>query len=36
VPCEDQLKIGAETYEGELEVDYLSKISPINSPRLRI
>lgn len=25
----DALKVGAETYEGELEMDYLSKLSPI-------
>jgi hypothetical protein len=23
------LKVGAETYEGELEMDYLSRLSPI-------
>jgi hypothetical protein len=25
----EALKVGAETYEGELEMDYLSKLSPI-------
>jgi hypothetical protein len=25
----EALKIGAETYEGELEMDYLSKLSPM-------
>jgi hypothetical protein len=24
----EALKVGAETYEGELEMDYLSKLSP--------
>jgi hypothetical protein len=23
------LKVGAETYEGELEMDYLSRLSPV-------
>jgi hypothetical protein len=25
----EALKVGAETYEGELEMDYLSRLSPI-------
>ena len=29
----EPLKVGAETYEGELEMDYLSRFSPIRSPR---
>jgi hypothetical protein len=29
----ESLKLGAETYQGELEMDFLSKLSPINNPR---
>jgi len=28
----EALKVGAETYEGELEMDYLSRLSPIDNP----
>jgi hypothetical protein len=26
----EALKVGAETYEGELEMDYISRLSPIS------
>src|ERR1700753_1185180 len=29
----EALKVGAETYEGELEMDYLSRLSPVEEPR---
>jgi hypothetical protein len=29
----EALKIGAETYEGELDMDYLSKLSPVTASR---
>jgi hypothetical protein len=27
-PVKEALKVGAETYEGELEMDYLSRLTP--------
>jgi hypothetical protein len=29
----EALKVGAETYEGELELEFLSRLSPTRKPR---